>query len=98
MPPGSVIITPTQMYAEIRVMSGKVDHLASILDPALSTIRGDLADSIATRKAEFVAVRVVQADHEFRLRSLDKRVWIAAVIAAASGAGISQLMPLIGGN
>jgi len=86
MPPGSVIITPSQMYAEIRVMSGKVDHLASVIDPALSNLREDVA-----------AVRTVQTDHESRLRSLDKRMWIAAILAAASGAGISQLLPFIGG-
>lgn len=86
MPPGSVVITPTQMYAEIRAMSGKVDHLAAVLDPALSTIREDVA-----------LVRVVQQDHENRLRSLDKRVWIAAVVAAGSSAGITQLIAAVGG-
>ena len=84
MPPGSVIITPAQMYSEIRTMSEKVDHLAAVIDPALSTIREDLGE-----------VRVVQADHESRLRAIDRRLWLAAVVAAASGAGIAQLVPLL---
>lgn len=86
MPPGSVVITPTQMYGEIRIMAGKVDHLAAILDPALSTIREDIA-----------LVRTTQQDHENRLRSLDKRVWIAAVIAAGSGVGVVQIITALGG-
>ena len=84
MPPGSVIITPAQMYSEIRIMSEKVDKLATVVDPALSTIREDLG-----------GVRIVQADHESRLRAIDRRLWLAAVVAAASGAGIAQLVPLL---
>jgi len=97
MPPGSVVITPTDMYAEIRVMSGKVDHLASILDPALSTIRGDLSEAIAAHKTDIKDVRVVQLDHEHRLRSLDKRIWLAAVLAAGSGVGVAQIIATLGG-
>lgn len=85
MPPGSVIITPTQMYAEIRAMAGKVDHLASILDPTLTDIRTDIADVVTD-----------VADHESRIRSLDRRLWIAAVVSASAGAGIAQILPLLG--
>ena len=91
MPPGSVIITPTQMYAEIRVMSGKVDHLASVLDPALSTIREDVADVRGNILKEVAASKVIHDDHESRLRSLDRRLWLSAVAAAAGGAGIAQI-------
>lgn len=84
MPPGSVVITPAQMYAEVRVMGQKLDHLVAVVDPAFSTIRDDITQ-----------VRSTIDDHESRLRSMDKRLWAAAVIAAGSGAGIAQLIPLL---
>lgn len=44
LPPGSVIITPTQMYVELQDMGKKLDHLASVIDPTLTTIRDDVKD------------------------------------------------------
>lgn len=85
MPAGSVVITPTQMYNEIQGMSKKVDHLAAVMDPALTTLR-----------QEIVEVARDVADHEMRLRSLDKRIWLAALLAAAGGIGGSQLLPYLG--
>lgn len=81
MPPGSVVITPTQMYAEIRVMSGKIDHLANVIDPALAGLRDDIG-----------AVDNKVKDHEARLRSIEKRLWLMAGAATAAGAGIAQVI------
>lgn len=79
MPAGSVVITPTQMYGEIRDMKEQVQHLITVVDPALTDIRSDVAD------------------HESRIRSVERRLWIAAGIAAGAGAGLAQLGPLLGG-
>jgi hypothetical protein len=84
--PGSAVFGPNQMFAMIQAVGTKVDHLASILDPALTTVREEISD-----------VRKDVDDHESRLRSLDKRIWIAAVLAAGSGAGITQLLSIAGG-
>lgn len=84
MPPGSVIITPGQMYAEIRDMAVKVDKLTAIIDPALTTIREDVAEVVAD-----------VADHESRIRAVERRLWVAAGIAAAAGTGLSQILPAL---
>jgi len=86
MPPGSVIITPTQMYSEIRVMAGKVDHLAAVLDPALSDIRADVAEGKVERRAL-----------SERIAAVEKRMWVASGFALAGGAGLAQLVTYIGG-
>lgn len=96
MPAGSVVITPTQMYAEMRRMGEKLDHLASVLDPALTTIRQDMATTAAQGLLRDGEIRQVQNDHESRLRSLDKRIWVAAVLAASTGAGLAQLGTFLG--
>lgn len=44
MPAGSVVITPTQMYGEIRDMKEQVQHLVNVVDPALTDIRSDIGD------------------------------------------------------
>jgi hypothetical protein len=77
MPPGSVVVTPGDMYAEIRDMGKKLDHLASVVDPAFADIRSDMSD------------------HESRIRGLERRVWALAAVAAGSGAGLSQVLPLL---
>lgn len=43
-PPGSIIISPTQMYNELRVVSDGLKQLVTLVDPALSGLREDLSD------------------------------------------------------
>lgn len=71
--PGSVLITPTQMYDEMRATREQVQRLANLVDPALGDIRADVTD------------------HETRIRHLERKVWVAAGVAAGAGAGIAQL-------
>lgn len=71
--PGAVIITPTEMYQEMRATREQVQRLANLVDPALGDIRADVSD------------------HETRIRHLERRVWVAAGIAAGAGAGLAQL-------
>lgn len=84
MPPGSVIITPAQMYVEIRAMGTKLDHLSSVIDPALSTIRDDVAEVV-----------VDVADHETRIRAIERWRWLIAGAATAGGAVLAQVAPLL---
>lgn len=79
MPAGSVVITPTQMYGEIRDMKEQVQHLVNVVDPALTDIRSDVSD------------------HEGRIRGLERKVWIAAGLAAGAGAGLGKLATILGG-
>jgi hypothetical protein len=43
IPEGSVVVTPSQMYEEIKETRKAVDRLITTVDPALSDIRGDAA-------------------------------------------------------
>jgi len=36
IPQGSVLITPNEMYREIQAIGKKVDHLSTVVDPALT--------------------------------------------------------------
>jgi hypothetical protein len=85
-PAGSVIITPTYMYEELRAVSTKIDKLSSALDPALATMRNEIQD-LQTERKEF----------DVRLRGLDKRIWLATIVAASGGAGILELFNTISG-
>jgi hypothetical protein len=42
VPDGSVIITPAQMYTELREMRTAVERLTSTVDPALQDVRSDV--------------------------------------------------------
>ena len=74
IPHGSVVITPYQMYEEMRGVRDEVKHLASILDPALAEVRADVRENKAELKA-----------HDTRLRHVEQRLWFAAGAAAAVG-------------
>jgi hypothetical protein len=44
IPDGSVIITPTQMYQQIGELAIAVRDLKSVVDPAITDVRHDVAD------------------------------------------------------
>lgn len=57
IPDGSVIITPSQMYSEIRQTREAVDRLTATVDPTMTDIRSDaaaLALAFSTHVAESV--------------------------------------------
>ena len=64
-----MIVTPAQMFAEMREMHDEVKALKNVLDPALTDIRTDVKD------------------HELRLRSVEKRIWMASGVAALVSSG-----------
>lgn len=61
IPEGSVIVTPSQMYDEIRSANSKIDHLTDVLDPALDNIREDLAD--IKRKQDEHDIRIAEGEN-----------------------------------
>lgn len=44
LPPGSAVITPNQMYAELHEVGRKVDRLVAVVDPALAELRTEVDD------------------------------------------------------
>jgi hypothetical protein len=99
LPPGSVIITPNQMYAEMQDIGRKVDHLADIVDPAIAQLRTDI-----TEVEKHVAV--ITAERKAAVEALDRRIrglenwrWFVLGIAAVFGpAGGYALTVLFGGK
>ncbi|GAA4663312.1 hypothetical protein [Streptomyces youssoufiensis] len=79
VPDGSVIITPTEVYAEVRATHDEVKAVSAKLD-ALPELAGKLAD------------------HEDRLRVLERARWPLPSLAAVTGlAGLAVgLYGLIG--
>lgn len=77
IPAGSVVITPVQMYDEMRKTHEAVERIEAKLDPVGATI----------------------ADHENRLRVLEKFQWkavgiattIATLVGVSSGYVVSQI-------
>ena len=84
IPAGSAVITPNQMLAELHDVGRKVDHLASILDPALAELRKNVVEADKT-----LAVL------DGRMRVLENWRWfvlgISAVLGTMAGYGASLL-------
>lgn len=59
----------------------------------LVDVRDDVREVRTTGEATSRQAR----DHEHRIRSLEQKVWVAAGLAAAFGAGLSQLVPVLSG-
>lgn len=89
-PAGSVIITPSQMYGEIRVMGTKVDRLVAVVDPALSDIRMDvttLGTALGEVRTELGVVRQSLA----RWRGVAAAaLFVASAVLAVVGAYIQS--------
>lgn len=85
IPEGSVVITPMAMYVEMQATHQAVRDVAVKLDGALSD---------NSRRLD--GIDKDMADHETRLRGLERRVWMAVGVSTAVSGGaaalISQLM------
>lgn len=74
-------------------MSVPAAEPASAVDPA-EPVPGwavQLLVSVAEIRRDLAPV----ADHETRIRSLERRAWLLAGAAAAAGAGVGQLLDLM---
>lgn len=95
VPQGSVIITPTKMYEEMQDIGKKVDHLTTVMDPALNTLRetvvelkGELAVAVAERKADVIKL-------DTRIRVLENWRWFVLGIAAIVSPAATVLIDLL---
>jgi hypothetical protein len=70
IPDGSVIITPTEMYAEMRATHTAVQKIDAKIDGVPQQL----------------------ADHETRLRAVEKAVWWTAGAAAVLGGAAGALL------
>lgn len=67
-----VYISPAQMYQEVRNLSEAVSRIESKLDGVLNETK-DIRDDVA--------------DHESRLRTLERSRWPLPAVAAVTGVG-----------
>ena len=58
---------------------------------AIITLR-EVYDVVVQLKEELNGVPRITADHEERIRDLERKVWSFAGIAAVAGAGLAQLI------
>lgn len=88
LPPGSVVITPNQMFDEMRAIHDEVRNLAGKVDPALAEMRGDIGELKSDRKAL-----------ELRIRALENWRWfvlgISSVAALVASAGVSWIIDVV---
>ncbi len=81
VPPGSVVITTTQMYDELRAVHQVVTGTQSALDR--------IADSVTDTRSDVT-------DHEVRIRALERSRWAIGGTAAVLGAALSQVVQALG--
>lgn len=74
IPPGSVVITTTEMYREM-----KATH-----------------DNVTAMRGELQAIAEAVPDHEARIRALEKSRWWVGGLATGAGAGLAEVLRLIG--
>lgn len=58
---------------------------------AVITLR-EVYDAVVGLKVELDGIPKIAADHENRIRDLERRVWSYSSIAAIAGAGLAQLI------
>lgn len=80
-PDGSIIITPAQMYAQLQQDIG-----------AIRTSQQALTDTLGPLSVRMSTLEQTNADHENRIRRLERAVWIAAGVAAAVGSTAGSVL------
>lgn len=84
IPEGAVIVTPAAMYAEQRATHDAVVSLSGEVKSLSHNVR----------QQQLVDARNV-ADHETRIRSLERKIWTLAGASAISGATIGSVAAAI---
>lgn len=84
IPDGSVIITPNELFSELRATHDEVK--------AVSQQMASLTDTVGTKIA---TLERSSEDHEKRLRELEKRIYrwagAAAVVGVLGGSALARL-------
>jgi hypothetical protein len=83
IPHGAVVITPTEVYTEVRATRSAVDDMRAELRGVSAELRGVLS---------------AHADHETRIRALERGRWALAGVGAGGGAGLAELIRLLTGG
>ncbi|MCO1575038.1 hypothetical protein M8C13_04595 [Crossiella sp. SN42] len=78
-----VVIPLSEVYREVREMHNETKEVRSELGALRTELRAEL--------------RPVN-DHESRIRSLERKVWIASGLAAGAGAGLTKILSTVLGG
>lgn len=103
LPIGSVVITPNEMYKEMQDIGRKVDHLTSVLDPAIAQLRSEITDTRTQITVITAERKTAVAALDLRVRAVENWRWfvlgISTVISVVGSAAVVALMStLVGGK
>jgi hypothetical protein len=59
-------------------------------------VASDVKTTVIRMEGQVGSLLADRDDHEVRIRALEKRVWTAAGIALAGGAGLGQVLAVVG--
>lgn len=101
IPEGSVIITPTEIYAKVNTLTEVVTQLLA-RDEADQVRQADLKEATTRREAE-AAVRESDRKAELeaikiRLSAVERKVYVASGFAAALGGVLGGYLPSVLGG
>lgn len=83
--PGSVVITPTELYQEMRHIGDEVKRIGTLIDPALAEVRADIGDNRSRIEALTMETRAEVKALDTRMHGINARLWFAAGTAAGAG-------------
>lgn len=72
-------------------MSDEAPHVKVTLDDIYAIVI-DTRDTLVSTTDELKELNKDNADHESRIRALEKRVWIAAAVGMVGGAGLPEIV------
>lgn len=101
IPEGSVIITPTEIYAKVNTLTDVVTQLLA-RDEADQARQADLKEAALRREAEAARREADQKAEleavKIRLTAVERKVYIAAGFAAALGGVLGGYLPAVLGG
>jgi hypothetical protein len=98
IPHGSVVVTPTEMYHELRNVSDELKRLVAVVDPAIAEVRVDVAENKATIAAARAELWAEVRSLDRRLHGVQGRLWFAAGAAVALGGTGGWLASILTGG
>lgn len=87
IPHGSVVVTPTEMYHELRNMSDELKRLVAVVDPAIAEVRLDIAEQKASLHTTKTDVWAKLNELDRRLHGMNLRLAVVATAAAVAAGG-----------
>ena len=99
VPPGSAIVTPAQMYDEIKAIHQGVIEIRGELREVTRVVpdHEERLRALEQREDSAEVVNDVQ-DHETRIRGIERALWLVAGFAASGGGVVGSIVTkLLGG-